>query len=143
MEDVAEALRSAIHSPSSTKDDKLAYMWVYFGLDWWKCNDCQDLMRVFKPENLTISADGKISATDNFPHGPEPHRGVTVTLSSTGQVVTLSPNYQLSLGCRKKWFTRPAEASGLADKRRSEALEACWTGRDELEKATHPNIIYQ
>ena len=35
----------------------------------------------------------------------------------------------------------PEEASGLADKRRSEALEAYWTGRDELEKATHPSML--
>ena len=97
-EDVTEALRSAIHSPSSTDDDKLAYIWVYFGLDWWKCNDCQDIMRKFTTE--CGSADKKISASDDFPRGPAHHPGVSVRLSATGDVVTLAPTYQLSAGIR-------------------------------------------
>ena len=94
MEDVAEALRNAIHSPSSTKDDKLAYVWIYFGLGWWKCKDCQDIMRKLTPESGC--ADTKIlSPSDDFPRGPPDHAGVSVRLSATGNVVTLAPTYQL------------------------------------------------
>ena len=35
----------------------------------------------------------------------------------------------------------PDEVRGLADKRRFEALQAWWTLRDELEKATNPKMI--
>ena len=35
----------------------------------------------------------------------------------------------------------PDEERGLADKRRSEALRAWRTGSDELENATHPNML--
>ena len=38
-------------------------------------------------------------------------------------------------------FTRPEEASVLADKRRSEALEAYWTGREELEE--HLRLLHR
>ena len=95
FEDITQALRSAIKSPSSNDGDKLAYMWVYFGLDWSSCRDCQNIMRMYTTE--TVSAHGKISATDNFPRGPGHHPGVTVRLSATGEVVTLAPTYHLSL----------------------------------------------
>ena len=94
-DDITRALRSALRSGKCTTDDKLAYMWVYFGLGWSACRDCQNIMRMYT--TVTGSADSKTSATDKFPRGPRHHPGVSVTLSATGEVVTLAPTYQLSL----------------------------------------------